>query len=202
MALMSYGQAFRWHVERHPERVAVVFGDVEASWLALERRSNRLARAYQAAGVEADSLVTIALPNGIGFFEACLAVWKLGATPNPVSARLPAPEQRAIVETADPALLVGVEADAYPGRVSVPGGFEPEASLSDAPLPDRVSTSVRAMTSGGSTGRPKVIVDLTPALCDPEQPENGMQAGGTTLVPGPLYHAGPFITSWQHTAVR
>ena len=24
-----------------------------------------------------------------------------------------------------------------------------------------------------------------------------MQLGGTTLVPGPLYHAGPFITAWQ-----
>jgi bile acid-coenzyme A ligase len=24
-----------------------------------------------------------------------------------------------------------------------------------------------------------------------------MQCGGTTLVPGPLYHAGPFITAWQ-----
>jgi bile acid-coenzyme A ligase len=53
------------------------------------------------------------------------------------------------------------------------------------------------MTSGGSTGRPKLILDLTPAQCDPEQAENGMQRGGTTLVPGPLYHAGPFITAWQ-----
>jgi bile acid-coenzyme A ligase len=53
------------------------------------------------------------------------------------------------------------------------------------------------MTSGGSTGRPKVIIDATAALCDPEKPENRMTAGGRTLVPGPLYHAGPFITSWQ-----
>jgi bile acid-coenzyme A ligase len=53
------------------------------------------------------------------------------------------------------------------------------------------------MTSGGSTGRPKLIVDLTPALVDPTVPENGMQLRGTTLVPGPLYHAGPFIVSWQ-----
>jgi bile acid-coenzyme A ligase len=53
------------------------------------------------------------------------------------------------------------------------------------------------MTSGGSTGRPKLILDLTPAEVDPEVPENFMSAGGTTLVPGPLYHAGPFITTWQ-----
>jgi bile acid-coenzyme A ligase len=53
------------------------------------------------------------------------------------------------------------------------------------------------MTSGGSTGLPKLIVDLSPAQCDPEVPENGMRPGGVTLVPGPLYHAGPFITAWQ-----
>jgi bile acid-coenzyme A ligase len=53
------------------------------------------------------------------------------------------------------------------------------------------------MTSGGSTGRPKVIVDLAPAEVDPEAPENGMCAGGATLVPGPLYHAGPFMTAWS-----
>jgi bile acid-coenzyme A ligase len=28
-------------------------------------------------------------------------------------------------------------------------------------------------------------------------PPEVMQRGGTTLVPGPLYHAGPFITAWQ-----
>jgi len=69
--------------------------------------------------------------------------------------------------------------------------------VSDAALPDRVSPHVRAMTSGGSTGRPKVIIDATSALCDPNVPENRMNSGGRTLVPGPLYHAGPFITSWQ-----
>ena len=33
--------------------------------------------------------VTIALPNGIEFFIASFAVWKAGATPQPVSAKLP-----------------------------------------------------------------------------------------------------------------
>jgi bile acid-coenzyme A ligase len=53
------------------------------------------------------------------------------------------------------------------------------------------------MASGGSTGRPKLILELAPATADPEVAENGMQREGTTLVPGPLYHAGPFLTAWQ-----
>ena len=79
----------------------------------------------------------------------------------------------------------------------MPIGYEPDAGCGDEPLPDVVPRHVRCMTSGGSTGRPKLIVDLAPGHCDPEGAENGMRAGGATLVPGPLYHAGPFMTSWQ-----
>jgi bile acid-coenzyme A ligase len=59
-----------------------------------EARTNRLARAYRDLGVTPDSFVTIGLPNGIGFFEALIAVWKLGATPQPISSRLPASSMR------------------------------------------------------------------------------------------------------------
>jgi bile acid-coenzyme A ligase len=187
----------RLHAERDPGVPCIAFGGEERTRGALERRATRLARAYAARGVRAGSLVTLALPNGIELFEACLATWKLGATPNPISARLPELERRALVELAAPALLVGAPPGEYGEAPSVPAGFEPDAALSDAPLPDVVPAHARAMTSGGSTGRPKLIVDLAPALCDPDVPENGMRAGGTTLVPGPLYHAGPFITAWQ-----
>ncbi len=197
MPLMSYGRAMGWLAARAPERIAVVCGDERASRARLEQRSNRLARAYAACSVGAGDLVTIALPNGIEFFEACLAIWKLAATPAPVSSRLPERERRSIVETASPSLLVGAESGSYGALPTLPAGFEPDASFGDEPLPDRLAENARAMTSGGSTGLPKVIVDSTPAQGDPEQAENMMLTGGTTLVPGPLYHAGPFITAWQ-----
>ncbi len=193
---MSYGRAFAWHAERDPDAVAVTCSDRVTTWGEIDRRSNRLARTYAKKGVGEGDLVTLALPNGIEFLEVCLAVWKLGATPNPVSSHLPEPERRAIFQTAEPALLVGVPDGAHPETATVPPGFDP-VDEDDGPLPDVVPPSARAMTSGGSTGRPKVILDLTPARCDPEVPENRMTAGGTTLVPGPLYHAGPFITAWQ-----
>ena len=66
-----------------------------------------------------------AIPNGVEVFEACLAVWKLGATPNPVSSVLPELERRAIVETANPVLLVGVQDGEYPDRNTLAPGFEP-----------------------------------------------------------------------------
>ncbi len=186
-----------WLAEHDPDRVAIIHEGKSTPRIALEERSDRLARAYAELGVREGDLVTLALPNGSEFFVACLAIWKLGATPQPISARLPELERRAIIELVDPALMVGVKAGAYGARPTLPAGYVPSDALSDGPLPNRVSRNVRAMTSGGSTGRPKVIVDLTPALSDPKLAENDMRVGGTTLVPGPLYHSGPFITAWQ-----
>jgi len=51
----------------------------------------------------------------------------------------------------------------------------------------------QALASGGSTGTPKVIVDVLPAELDPQELFYGVTPGVTTLLPGPLYHAGPFL---------
>ncbi|MGI9430916.1 MAG: AMP-binding protein [Myxococcota bacterium] len=201
MSTQSYGRAIAWLADQDPDRVAIRCGGDTCTRRELDLRGNRLARAYAELGVTEGSLVTVGLPNSIEFYEACLAVWRLGATPNPVSNRLPAAERIAIIETADPSLVVGVPASEAGGRPSVPEGWEPSSELSDEPLPDVVSKCVRAMTSGGSTGRPKVIVDTVPAEVDPERAENGITPGGCTLVPGPLYHAGPFMTSWSSLTV-
>ncbi len=197
MAKVSYGAALGWLANEAPDRVAAICGAESVTRAQLDRRSNRLARAYQALGVGPESRVTIALPNSIEFLVACMAAWKLGASPQPISARLPAKEREAIVALSRPALIVGVASGEYPPFPSVPAGFAPSAALSDAPLPDVVPPHVRTMTSGGSTGRPKLIVDLTPALADPTVAENFMQPRGVALAPGPLYHAGPFIVAWQ-----
>jgi len=197
VARVSYGAALGWLAAEAPDRVAAICGEQSITRRELDARSNRLARAYQALGVGPDSRVTIALPNSLEFLVACMAVWKLGGSPQPISARLPAKERDAILELSQPALIVGVAPSDYPQFASVPPGFAPSAALSDAPLPDVVPQRVRTMTSGGSTGRPKLIVDLTPGLCDPELAENFMQPRGVALAPGPLYHAGPFIVAWQ-----
>jgi bile acid-coenzyme A ligase len=89
----------------------------------LDRTTNRLARAYAALGVEEGDFVTIGLPNSIEFYEACIATWKLGATPQPVSWRLPEREREEIIKLANPAIVVGL--DAHRDRTTVPVGFTP-----------------------------------------------------------------------------
>ena len=194
MPLLPIGAVIRLLAERDPARPAITCEGRTVTREELERRTNRLARAYDELGVKQDDLVTIALPNSIEFYEAAIAAWKLGATPQPISARLPKRERDAIVELADPALVVGVEDGEHPGRAKVPAGFEPEAGLPDEPiLPDRVATSYKAPTSGGSTGRPKIIVSAERGEHDPEASRGfGMRSDGVHLVPGPLYHNAPF----------
>jgi bile acid-coenzyme A ligase len=196
VAEMPIGTAVRWLAEQDPDRPAITHEGRTVTRRELDLRSNRLARAYAELGVGQDDLVTIGLPNGIEFYEACLAAWKLGATPQPVSARLPAREREAIVELADPPIVVGVEPGTHGSRTCVPAGFEPDPSLSDEPLPERTAKAFKAPTSGGSTGRPKIIVSGQPGVVDPEGPRAfGSRANGTQLVPGPLYHNAPFMFS-------
>ena len=122
----------------------------------LDASSNRLARAYAALGVGLGDYVSIALPNSIELIQAALACWKIGAVPQPLSARLPDAEFQGILDLAPRALIVG-RADPRGEAQSVPIGFAPDRTLSDGPLPEAVSPVWKSMTSGGSTGRPKLI---------------------------------------------
>jgi bile acid-coenzyme A ligase len=191
---LSISRVISWHAERDPDRPFVTADDRSLTRRELDLRTNRLAREYAALGVNQGDMVTVALKNGSEFVESCVAIWKLGAIPQPVSWRAPKRERDAIVELADSRLVVGVEDGSHPGRATVPPEFEPDASLSDEQLPDVVAPYWKAPTSGGSTGRPKLIVAGQPGMFDPEVAQSPtMQPEETQLVPGPLYHNGPFV---------
>ena len=172
------------------DRICLIYPDGALDWAALEGRSNRTARALAGRGVREGDLVTLALPNGLAFHVACFALWKLGATPHVVSARLPEAEMRAIVALAEPRLVIDAGGAAPPG--GAPEALDPDAH-DDSPLPTKVARYWKAMSSGGSTGRPKIIVDRNPAAMDPDDWFLDMPAGGCVLNPGPLYHNAPFI---------
>jgi bile acid-coenzyme A ligase len=195
MTLLSYSRAIADNASRQPDRIAITCGEQRITWAEFESRTNRLARAYAAMGVTKNSFVTIGLPNSIEFYEACVAAWKLGATPQPISYRLPDRERQAIVELADSSLVVGADPAAHPGRTVIEAGFEPDHSLDDSQLPDATTDRWKAPTSGGSTGRPKLIVAADPGITDTEVQGLGQQRDGVVLVPGPLYHNAPFSFS-------
>ena len=218
MPLVSHGRALTLHAERKPDAVALVHEGRETRYAELERAANRLSRLFAKQGVGEGDFVTLALPNGREFVEALFACWKLGATPQPVSPRLPRHERDAILALVAPRLVIGVPVSEVPGGTSatselrgsrgsvgavgvgdvtagpivLDAGFDASGE-SNVPLPDRVSRYRMAICSGGSTGRPKVVVDHIRAESDPETRYHDQPAGTSILIPGPLYHSAPLI---------
>ncbi|WP_314963827.1 AMP-binding protein [Bradyrhizobium cosmicum] len=193
--IIPLGEKLARRAEATPDAPAVTCGEMTLTCGQLEARSNRIARALEGLGVKRGDLVTIGLPNGVNFVETCWAIWKVGATPQPVSFRLPTAELRALVELAAPAIMIalpGMEAGRNCSTV------EDLLAMSDdeRPVEPRVAPVLKAVASGGSTGRPKLILSGLRGVVR-AQPANGLSfwrfgPGDTALIPGPLYHNGPF----------
>src|SRR5690606_20886517 len=130
-------------------------------WGDLDARSTRRARALLAHGVSHGDMVTLALDNSLAFFEWTFAVWKVGAVPHLASWRIPETELAAMLDLARPAAVIATDHE----RLAHLGALPPQwgiAEGSDAILPETVAPYWKAMSSGGSTGRPKIIVDHKP----------------------------------------
>ena len=190
--------AIRRHAKTSPDRPSLTLGDTELSRARLVAAAERVADEFVARGVGEGSWVTIALPNGIEFVQASLAAWLLGATPQPISHRLPAAERVAIIELADPALVIGDASEA--GERQVMSAEEVRAAAAVAAEPQRrtavLSPEWKVVTSGGSTGRPKLIVASGPADAEAIAPLAmllRMRDDGCVLVTGPMTHNAPFV---------
>ncbi|MBK9969902.1 MAG: AMP-binding protein [Acidimicrobiaceae bacterium] len=201
MAVISFSRRLRELAEAQPDRPAITCGDDTVTRAELVQRGDDLAVYLHQHGVRQGDMVTIAVPNSIDWFVAYVAAWRLGATPQPISWRLPQRELDAIMELADPSAVIGVDPalddPALAGRCRVPFGFRaPRAEASH--LPDVVSPAWKAPTSGGSTGRPKLIVSGDPASIDTDAPPPLLLGSdGCLVMPGPLYHNGPGVWSCQ-----
>lgn len=65
--------------QKHPNKVALVFGEQKLTYSQIDRHCNRLANALLASGVRRGDRVVICLPNGIEAVLAIFAALKAGA---------------------------------------------------------------------------------------------------------------------------
>ena len=201
--IVSVGCQLTWHAEKHPDEKALIFvrpdgAEQQFTWLDLDRRSNQLARLLASRGVDEHSTVVIGLPNSPEHVLSCYGVWKLGGMTLALSAAMPAIERTALIDLAEPDLIISD----WEG-LSRPNLSRNELTqcdrFDDGSLPDRLPHPGKALASGGSTGRPKIIVQPSPwgfvpgsivKLFEPV----GLRQSMRMLVPGPLYHEQPFST--------
>jgi bile acid-coenzyme A ligase len=188
---MSMVAAWRMHAEERPAGPALTVSEYPTvSWSELDSRTNRLARVYAELGVGEGDFVTIGLPTSVAFVESMVAALKLGAVPQPVSSRLPAGELAQIIELAQPRLVVGFDPAVHPDH-RVLASNPPIEGYDDAPLPEVVAPAYKAPTSGGSTGRPKIILSGSPAvipLVEGRPSATGIPGDSVVMFPSPLYH--------------
>jgi bile acid-coenzyme A ligase len=195
--LHGFGWLLSHQAVRDPNRPAYTIDGQTWTRGELDSRANRMARALEQLGVGQDDLIGIMAPNGLAHHVFAFAIWKLGATPLPLSAKLPDAELKAIVDLAQPKLVIGATSERLPGVRVLPVDFEPDPGLSDAPHPEKIAKVWKVITSGGSTGRPKLIVDAGPAAADAQTPVLQMELEDVMLHPAPLYHTAGFAqTNW------
>ncbi|MEA2167544.1 MAG: bile acid-coenzyme ligase [Solirubrobacteraceae bacterium] len=191
----TFFAALRRHADADPDRPSLTIGDATLTRAEFVASVQHLAEAFRERGVTEGTWVTIALPNCIEFVQSAWAAWLLGATPQPVSHRLPASERSAIIDLADPALLVGEAHGDFPSMTA-----EEVAAAAAAPVepgPEGgMAPEWKVLTSGGSTGRPKLIVAAAPADAEVVKPLGLLlyvRPDECVVNPGPMSHNAPFV---------
>ena len=178
-----------------PDRSALTCGEATLTRAEFVDRVTRLAALFAEYGVSEGSTVTIGLPNSVGLVESMFAAWALGAVPQPISGRLPPLERSAILELADPALAVGVPPSEAGGRPTLESLPE---QLPAGEFTPGVTPEWKLVTSGGSTGRPKLISTTSPALFEGVGGLGAllrMRPAGCVLVTGPISHNAPYVVT-------
>ncbi len=195
MTARSFGAVLQAHAAgAQGGEPAISYPGETLSWAELDARSAARARRLVELGVKPDDLVAIALPNGVDHHISSFAAWRAGATPCILPRKLPGRELAQIVELAKPRILIRDGGESVDGVTQIAPGADDAAV--DLP-PDLAAAQWKAVASGGSTGRPKLIVDHGAARYD-ERLQGmtallGMPHGGVMLNPGPLYHNAPFL---------
>lgn len=180
------------HALATPLAPALSIGGRDWTFAELDARANRRAHQLSEAGVGKSDRVMIAMPNRVEFVEAVFATWKLGAIPCPASWRLAPEELIDLVTMLEPRIVVGTSRLSVAGAVVIDIDQPVSEPISDAPLPPLAVAPGKIVNSGGSTGRPKLIIDPRPSAWGADKEGRSRPPRIVLLNPGPLYHSAPF----------
>lgn len=199
--LWTPGRSLHQFALERPEETVLICaredgGEDSLSRAELDSWSSRLAHHLAEVGVQQGSFVAIIFPSCVEHFVATAAIHKLGGCPMPVNVRMPPAERDALLELARPQAIFSDAPDL--------NGISREdmTRLDDypeMPPPDAIPQPFKAVASGGSTGRPKLIVSpgalAYPRSGHPFAALLRMEENDLWYSPGPLYHNAPFLFS-------
>ena len=122
----------------------------------LDRRSDAVAAALAARGVGEGDRVVLRVPSDSGYVVAYVAATKLGAVTAGINPRLAPPEQQALVELADAAVVLAETGEV--AELEAAGRAAVERDGPPPPLPADPDRPVAIVFTSGTTGLPKGAV--------------------------------------------
>ncbi|MBX9700456.1 MAG: AMP-binding protein [Acetobacteraceae bacterium] len=178
---MNLGRLLTQTARRVPDHLALVWGDRQWSWRALDARVDRLAAALRERGVGRGERVMVHARNSNAMFETMWAVFKIGAVWVPTNFRLTPAEVAGLAETSRPVALLrdhGFQAHADAVRAAGPWcrtviafgdaradelDYETMLGIATPPGPDHEADMAYDdpcwfFFTSGTTGRPKAAV--------------------------------------------
>jgi len=196
-SLVSHARRLSLIAADRPDEVAAVIvaadgSERELRWSELDAAARRCASLLAARGVGETSTVVVGIPRCTEHLIATFAAWRLGACVAPVRDDLPVAERTGLLELTAPDAVVAEwpEVSGALSRSDVWALDQPPAPADADVVPDPAV----AVASGGSTGRPKLILTNTfKGGVAPDTPANplgalfGMRSGQVTLITSPLY---------------
>ncbi|WP_104126597.1 AMP-binding protein [Cryobacterium sp. Y57] len=196
---VSYAQRIADLATERGERTALIFiapdgSERSLSWAELDARANQLARLLADRGVGPKTLLAICLPTRAEHIIAAIAGWRLGSCTLPLSPQMTDRERAEIIAVSESwRTTVMLVEQQGPHACDIGLDQLPAYETVDAsPLPAVTAWPGKAICSGGSTGRPKIILDDRPWQKIVGQGSSlhhfGLRADQTQLVTGRLYH--------------
>ncbi|MGF0310289.1 AMP-binding protein [Rhodococcus sp. IEGM1428] len=186
--------------EAFPDKPAATCSSASITRSELVTQAEYLARNLKSRGVIRGDLVAIVLPNDLNHIVATCAIWALGAVPQPLSPKLPERELTEILRLSRPRVVIGLDPALFPTGIEIVSiDVDSVPSTSADPLPPQVPPAWKAPTSGGSTGRPKIILAGTPGVWESIEAFadilNLPGEDGTSLITAPMSHNAPFMAA-------
>jgi bile acid-coenzyme A ligase len=193
----TFGRTMQQLVDADPSALAVTCGEEALSRAELFVRAYDLGLRLVAAGVRQGDYVSTVMHNSCDAVVAIFATWFAGAVPQVLSPKLAVRELEEILELTCPAAVLGLtDPEVVGSRPAFAAPFL-AGSAPEGLLPDLAAPAWKAPTSGGSTGRPKVIVAGQPALMESIVLGDVLRlpTSGSVLVTAPLSHNAPFCVA-------
>ncbi|MFI4980524.1 MAG: AMP-binding protein [Nevskiales bacterium] len=206
--MVNLSAFIRFHAQRTPDRLAIVYDDRRITYAELYDRILRMAGFLAGRGVKRGEVVAVVMRNSAAFIEIAFAVSHLGAVFLPVNFRLANEEVAFIAGNAEAVLVfadselaasvqglkarvVLVDAAAQADGRNLAGRDAPTPSMQFCTPQDLF----RLMYTSGTTDHPKGVMHSYENFywkCMDHVIALGLSSQDRLLVVGPLYHVGAF----------